>query len=256
MKVTPLEIRQKTFERQLRGYDKDEVQAFLTSLSQEWERTMDENKELRYKLEASEKEVEKLRQVESSLFKTLKTAEDTGANLIDQANRTAELHLKETQMKAEAIMGDAKNKSNDMIEEAEAQVQDMLEELKDEVKNLEQNYLLIESVRENLLSDMRMLLNDSMEKVERAKKSSEKFELSQYINRVKKVVGKPNEEKRAKRKETEERAQIKEYEEEASEEKVIAISQKHETKVEHLKVQRDTEDDDNEGGKSFFDQVI
>jgi len=48
--------------------------------------------DLKIKLEASENEVEKLREVESSLFKTLKTAEDTGANLIDQANKLAEIH--------------------------------------------------------------------------------------------------------------------------------------------------------------------
>ena len=47
MKITPLEIRQKTFERTLRGYDKDEVNAFLLSLSQEWERNSDEIKELK-----------------------------------------------------------------------------------------------------------------------------------------------------------------------------------------------------------------
>ena len=74
MKITPLEIRQKTFERTLRGYDKDEVNAFLLSLSQEWERMMDEVKEVRQKLESSEREVGKLREVETSLFKTLKTA--------------------------------------------------------------------------------------------------------------------------------------------------------------------------------------
>jgi cell division initiation protein len=253
MKVTPLEIRQKTFEKQLRGYDKDEVQAFLTSLSQEWERMMDENKELRYKLESSEKEVEKLRQVESSLFKTLKTAEDTGANLIDQANRTAELHLKETQMKADAILNDAKNKSNDMIEEAEVQVQNMIEELREEVKNLEQNYLLIESMRENLLSDMKMLLNDNMEKIERARKNSEKFDLSQYINRVKKTAAKSVEDKKVRRKGVEEAPVIEERREE---EKVIAINKEVEVKIDHLKVQRNSDDDNDQEGKSFFDQVI
>ena len=44
MKITPIEIRQKTFEKVFRGYDKEEVQAFLQSLSQEWERL---NAELR-----------------------------------------------------------------------------------------------------------------------------------------------------------------------------------------------------------------
>ena len=51
MKITPLEIRQKTFEKKLRGFDKDEVNAFLLSMSNEWERILDENKELRIKLD-------------------------------------------------------------------------------------------------------------------------------------------------------------------------------------------------------------
>src|SRR5258708_20111373 len=120
MKITPLEIRQKAFERTLRGFDKDEVNAFLQSLSQEWERALDECKELRIKLEATEKEVSKLREVESSLFKTLKTAEDTGANVIDQANKTAELILRENQLNADAILHEAKTKAKNTIEEPQA----------------------------------------------------------------------------------------------------------------------------------------
>src|SRR5688572_28155998 len=102
MRISPIDIRQKSFEKHFRGYDKDEVNAFLLTLSQEWERIMDENKELRIKLEATEREVHKLREVEGSLYKTLKTAEDTGANVIEQARKTAELHLKESQIKADA----------------------------------------------------------------------------------------------------------------------------------------------------------
>ena len=60
MKITPLDIRQKTFEKAFRGLDKEEVTAFLVTLSQEWEKLMDENKELSIKLNSSEKEVEKL----------------------------------------------------------------------------------------------------------------------------------------------------------------------------------------------------
>ena len=111
MKITPLEIRQKAFEKALRGYDKDEVSAFLQSLSQEWERTLDETKEMRIKMEATEREVNKLREVESSLFKTLKTAEDTGANVIDQANKTAALILRESQLNADAMLNEAKTKA-------------------------------------------------------------------------------------------------------------------------------------------------
>ena len=58
MKITPLEIRQKTFEKAFRGVDKDEVQAFLLTLSQQWERMNDENKDLKIKLEVATREVQ------------------------------------------------------------------------------------------------------------------------------------------------------------------------------------------------------
>src|SRR6478609_9484720 len=97
MKISPLEIRKKDFQKAFRGYEKEEVDAFLLSLSNEWERVMDENREYKRKLELAERELNRLKDVESSLFKTLKSAEDTGANMIDHATRTAELHIREAQ---------------------------------------------------------------------------------------------------------------------------------------------------------------
>ncbi|HEX8348538.1 MAG TPA: DivIVA domain-containing protein, partial [Hymenobacter sp.] len=87
MKITALDIRQKTFEKAFRGLDKDEVQAFLLTLSQQWERMGDENRELRLKLEHATHEVSKMREVETSLYRTLKTAEDTGNSITEQAQR-------------------------------------------------------------------------------------------------------------------------------------------------------------------------
>src|SRR5262245_41295431 len=145
MKVTPLEIRQKTFERTLRGYDKDEVNAFLLSLSQEWERMLDESKELRIKLETCEREVAKLREVETSLFKTLKTAEDTGANVNEEANKAAGLHVREAQMSAEAITNEAKDKARNTLEDAEVTARQMLLEMEDNLKALAQHYKTLES---------------------------------------------------------------------------------------------------------------
>ena len=140
MKVTPLEIRQKTFERTLRGYDKDEVNAFLLSLSQEWERMNDEVKESRMKLDAAEREVAKLREVETSLYKTLKTAEDTGANVVDQARKAAELHLREAQISADALLNEAKGKAKNVIEEADETSRQLLGEMEDKLKELVSQY--------------------------------------------------------------------------------------------------------------------
>jgi len=181
MKITPLEIRQKTFEKTLRGYDKDEVYAFLQTLSQEWERTVDETKEMRIKLEGTEREVNKLREVESSLFKTLKTAEDTGGNIIEQANKTAELILRENQMNADALINEAKRRAKNTIEEAEAISKQMLAEMEDRLKSLGQHYKNLELHKENLLSDLKRLANETIDRIDRAKAASREFDPDQHL---------------------------------------------------------------------------
>jgi cell division initiation protein len=187
MKITPLEIRQKTFEKAFRGLDKEEVEAYILSLSQEWERVLDENKEYKIKLEASQKEVEKLREVESSLFRTLKTAEDTGANMIDQAEKAAGLHLRESQMKAEAMLNEAETKARDKMEEADIQSRHAVEEMEEQLKTLGQTYRVLENYRDDLLSNIKMLSNDAIEKVERATSQIKHFDLEEQIMKAKSI---------------------------------------------------------------------
>lgn len=181
MRITPIEIRQKTFEKNFRGYEKDEVNAFLLTLSQEWERISDENKELRIRLEATEREVTKLREVESSLYKTLKTAEDTGAHVIEQARVTAELHMKETQLKAEALMTEAKTKARDTIEESDMRAKEIVAEMEDRLKLLVENYKKLETAREDLLSDLKRFANDMLDRVERSRLLSKDFNPDQHL---------------------------------------------------------------------------
>lgn len=186
MKITPLEIRQKTFEKSFRGLDKDEVMAFLLSLSHEWERFLDENKDLKQQRDKLEKEVQKLREVETTLFKTLKTAEDTGASVVDQANKTAALHLKEAQINADAMISEAKNKARAIIEKAEMEARDVMEEMTSEVKELEENYRIIENQRDNIISQLKMLSGDVMSKVEKVKYQESGIET--HVKRVKQLL--------------------------------------------------------------------
>lgn len=181
MRITPIEIRQKTFEKNFRGYEKDEVNAFLITLSQEWERIADENKELRIKLESTEREITKLREVESSLYKTLKTAEDTGAHVIEQARVTAELHMRETQLKADAILNEAKSKAKDVIEESDIRAKDIVAQMEDRLKMLIENFRKLESAREDLLGDLKRLANDMLDRVERSRMMAKEFDADQHM---------------------------------------------------------------------------
>jgi cell division initiation protein len=181
MKITPLEIRQKSFEKVFRGYDKDEVVAFLQILSAEWEKSIDEKKELTYKLEAAEKEIAKLREVETSLYKTLKTAEDTGANMIEQANKAASLQLKEAQIKAENSIREAKAKGNMIIEKSEKRAKDIIGSMLNEIKSLENNFNAALNLKENLIADLTNLSAATLERAQKFKKQKDKLDIDKYI---------------------------------------------------------------------------
>ncbi len=166
MKISPIEIRQKVFaERMLRGYDKEEVIAFLQSLSQEWEHVLEENREYRIKLEVTQKEVQKLREVETSLYRTLKTAEDTSTQLIEQANRAADLQMREARNQAETLLNEARVKSQKMLQEAENQSRLKLEETLTELKNRESDFRQLERLKESLLKEIQNIAGDTLERI-------------------------------------------------------------------------------------------
>jgi cell division initiation protein len=190
MRITPLEIRQKTFEKNFRGYEKEEVHAFLMTLSQEWERIVDENKELKFKYESLEREIQKLREVESSLYKTLKTAEDTGASVIEQSRKAAELHLQESQLRAEQMLNEAKTKAKDTIEESEMRAKQIVADMEDRVKVLIEHYKKLESTRDDMLSELKRLASEVMEKVERSKHASKDFDPDSHLSTVKREARK------------------------------------------------------------------
>ncbi len=187
MKITPLEIRQKSFEKNFRGYDKDEVSSFLVSLSQEWEKEMDEKRELKIKLDQVEKESAKLREVEDSLFKTLKAAEDTGASMIEQANKTAELILKEAQMNADAMIAEAKSKARNIIDEADGRAKNIVEDLKVEVNSLVESYEDLLAQREIVIRNLKNLSTDSLENVKQSQEDIKRIKMEVHTKAVKEL---------------------------------------------------------------------
>lgn len=192
MKITPIEIRQKAFSRVLRGYDKEEVDAFLQTMSQEWERVMDENKEYRIKLDMSEREVRKLREVEGSLYKTLKAAEETGTHLIEQANRSAELYLREAKAHADSLLREARAKAQQLLQETEVRSKRALEETLGELKSLEKDFRQMENQKENFVLEIRSMANDTLEKVNRVAARGGTFTFDDKINEVKEMLERKN----------------------------------------------------------------
>jgi cell division initiation protein len=184
MKITPIEIRQHTFERGLRGYRTEDVDAFLVSLSQEWERLTGEYKMLKMQLEIAEKDLGKLKEVEMTLFRTLKTAEDTSTQITDQATKAAEHHLADARQKADDILGDARKKSSLMVQDAENQARYLKDNILNDLKALEYDFKALEGYKDNLANQIRTLAGNAVDSVERFEKKFAKQDLKGKIDEV------------------------------------------------------------------------
>lgn len=165
MKITPLEIRKQQFEKTFRGYLPEQVDAFLSNLSSEWERIVDESKMLRMQLEIAEKEANKFRDIQSTLFKALKTAEDTAQNMLEQATYQADKNLQDAASKAEQILAEAYAEADRIRTESNAEVFKLRDSTLKEMKQLERDFKTLENYRTHLVVELKSLANSTLENV-------------------------------------------------------------------------------------------
>lgn len=172
MKITPLEIRQQQFEKGFRGYEKEAVDAYLTSLSQEWERVLEENRFLKDKLERTEADYGKLKSLESALYKTMQLAETASQEATTKAEAEASETLQSAQTQSDELLTSARKQASMLLMDAENKSRYLIEEAINELKALERDYKAIEKYKDNLVGQIRGYANDALEKVQRFEEKS------------------------------------------------------------------------------------
>ncbi len=155
-------IKNKTFEKNFRGYDKDEVDQFLDQLSTAYDQLLRENAYLRERAEKSEKESQQLKEVEASLYRTLKTAEDTGASIIEEANEAAEEILKDANENSDKLINESKELARQIINEAEITAKNSFNSLKKNAISFIQGYQNVIQKRLEILGGLKNL-HDGLE---------------------------------------------------------------------------------------------
>lgn len=120
MNITPLDIRKQTFKRVFRGYDEEEVQAFLEVLAEEFERLNREAIVLREKQTSLQTEVDHFRAMEQTLQEMLRTAQQAAEEVKENGRKEARLIVKDSEIRG-----------NRAIEKARAQVHTIRAEIVD-----------------------------------------------------------------------------------------------------------------------------
>ena len=104
MPLSPLDIKKKEFEQKMRGYDVDQVRAFLDEVSKEFELALRDQYAMEDELETMRKKLEHYLSVENSLEKTLIAAQQTAIKMEEQSKKEAELILSEARLEREQLL--------------------------------------------------------------------------------------------------------------------------------------------------------
>jgi cell division initiation protein len=104
MRVTPADIRQQSFTVRFRGFDPQEVDAFLEDVAEDLETALKENALLREKLAAMEERTKGVAEREKLLQETLVTTHRVAEEMKESARRELEMHLREGELQREKLL--------------------------------------------------------------------------------------------------------------------------------------------------------
>ncbi|NLI67928.1 MAG: DivIVA domain-containing protein [Bacilli bacterium] len=111
MPLSPLDIHNKEFSRNFRGYNEDEVNDFLDQIIKDYEMILRENKQMRKEIEELNERIEHFNSIEDSLNKSLIVAQETAEELKQNAQKEAKLIIKEAEKNADRIINEALEES-------------------------------------------------------------------------------------------------------------------------------------------------
>ncbi len=89
--LSPLDVQRKEFSRAMRGYKEQEVDMFLNEVMETLEKYVNENLEMKERIERGEKDLNRYSVMEKTLSETLVVAKKTADDMITNAQQKAEL---------------------------------------------------------------------------------------------------------------------------------------------------------------------
>jgi len=117
LKLTPLEIRKQEFRKTLRGFDPLEVQTFLDMVAEQYEKLLEENKELHRQIIELRTKLQDYQETEKTLRETLVNVQEVKKQSEENSRRQADLIIKEAELKAIEILENARKQARQIREE-------------------------------------------------------------------------------------------------------------------------------------------
>lgn len=159
--ITPLDIQNKEFSKGVRGYKEEEVDGFLDLVTLDFDKLIKENKQLKDRVNELNREFERMRSSEGTVYATLEKAKELMGDMSAGAEKRAAIILKNAELDARRICKEAKDSVDQLTNEAET-MKHRLNLFKERYKSLlEQEMDKFESMDlDRLMEDVEPLEND------------------------------------------------------------------------------------------------
>lgn len=161
IKLTPQEIVEQEFSSKFKGFDKEEVKNFLIQVAEVLENQIQEKEGYKKEIDRLKETLVKLEKREEILRDTLVSAQKFSNEIKSNAQKEAELIIKEGEVKSEEIIGGAISRRKD---------------LKEEIRNLKFK-------RREIENDLVNMLNSLKELIESYRRDDEDFDKVEYIGK-------------------------------------------------------------------------
>jgi cell division initiation protein len=149
MNITSKDIKKRDFKKGLRGYDANEVDAFLDTVSSHYEKLIIENKNQADKIKSLISDIEIYKENETNLQKAIIKSQDLGEEIVINAKKKAEMIIKEAELNSRKMKQDIeddilskrhelegiKQRNDKVIEDVRNFLNDKLNEFEDFIKN-------------------------------------------------------------------------------------------------------------------------
>jgi cell division initiation protein len=167
MKFSPMSIKNQEFSKSVRGYDRDEVQALLAKLSDEFQTLQQENEQLKKDLDSANIKLNEFRKIEKNLQNTLLKAQESSTKALESTRKQSSLMVKEAEIKSSQIIEKARESAN---------------EIRNAVINLREEKDLVVAKLKSIISSQAHLLEMKVENAGNEKTPAKKIEGAKKID--------------------------------------------------------------------------
>lgn len=114
MKLSPINIKKQEFGKSVRGYDTEEVKAFLERLADDIDEIQKENDSLKKQLDEAKIRLQEFGRIEQGLKDTFLKAQETSSSAIENARKRSAVIIKEAETKAAQILERARQSAKEI----------------------------------------------------------------------------------------------------------------------------------------------